>query len=169
MTRPRTPSSSIRGTDHFGRRLVSAFTLVLLFQFGTAVWFMVGQGYDRATAGLVPWGGLLALPLVALLIRAGMPRGPGTRWGRLGRAMLAAAGLYVLAVLGPAWIILSLLDLGSPFSEFWWILGISSPALILMLTLLKTPAGRQWLFGALLAGGGGVGILLVRAFVFSFF
>lgn len=87
----------------------------------------------------------------------------------MGQALAMSVALYLAGVFGPAWIILNVLDLGSPFTEFWWILGSISTSLVMMLTLQKAPEGRQRVFGAFLAVGGGAGILLMRAFVFSFF
>lgn len=151
------------------RSLFTAILLLWILQLGIMAWFMVGQGYDRATAALLPRLGLLALPLMALLIRAGMPRATKTRLARFSQAMLQAAALYAMSLLLPGWIILALMNLESPFSELWWILGASTTVVVSLLTVLKAPRSIWWLFAGALAGSAIAGILLVRTIVFSFF
>ena len=151
------------------RSLFTAILLLWMLQLGIMAWFMVGQGYDRATAALLPRLGLLAIPLMALLIRAGMPRAITTRLARFSKAMLQAGALYAMSLLLPGWIILYLMNLESPFSELWWILGASTAVLVGLLTVLKAPRSTWWLFAGALAGSAIAGILLVRTIVFSFF
>jgi len=150
-------------------RLLSSLLIVWLSQFGIAVWFMVGQGYDRATAGLVPWVGVVLLPLIAWLMRVGM-RAQKDPWARkAGKALVQAAGLYAMGLIVPALVILNLLDLSSPFDELWWMMGCATAILAAILYRLKSPEPKSALFGVLLLLGSVASIPGWRAFVLSFF
>jgi hypothetical protein len=157
------------------RRILSSLVLVWMAQFGIAIWFMIGQGYDRATADLIPIAGMGIVPAFAWLIRAGLPTLEGTTAKRMGKAMIQAATLYLVGVIVPAQAVLRGLSFSSPFDELWWLLGLSSGMLAAYLAFTKglshsSQAGSRCLvISALIILGSGASVLLWRAFVFSFF
>ena len=162
MFAPDTASSPIAS------RVLSTVVLSVLLQFGVLAWFLVGQGYDRATANLIPQAGVLAVPLLALLLMTGTSASsPGA--ARYRKAVLRMAILYVLGVLVPGLAILHLVPFTSPFDELWWIMGSVT---VVCGGLAAWWAGlfrAGWIPSVLLAV-----ILLAsafgwRAFLFSFF
>lgn len=156
-------------------RGVSALVLVWVAQFGVVLWFMIGQGYDRATANLVPWVGLAMLPLWAWLLRIGLPDVAGGRIVRAARALGHAAALYIAGLIVPAQVILHGFSLSSPFDELWWVLGSATVILAVGLAWSKSFSRRSMAgprgvpIGLLIVLGSGASVPLWRAFIFSFF
>ncbi len=150
-------------------RLFSGLAIVWLSQFGIILWFMIGQGYDRATAGLVPLGGLALIPLVAWAVRAGLPALEDSTIKRLGMAHGQALALYVFGILVPAWIILRLLALPSPFLELWWMVGASTVILGSLVYYWKTPTYQRAFFALFFLVGCVASLPGWRLLIFSFF
>lgn len=156
-------------------RLGSALAIVWLGQFGIVLWFMIGQGYDRATADLIPIVGLAMLPIIAWLLRSGLPELKGPRSRRMGRAMLQAAILYAMGLIVPAQVILHGIPFSSPFDELWWMLGSATTVLAAMLIWRKgyldgsARSARGVGFALLLLLGSALSLPGWRVFVFGFF
>ena len=157
------------------RRVFSALAFVWLAQFGIALWFMIGQGYDRATADLVPIAGLGMVPVFAWLLRSGLPNLAGSKAKRIGMAMLYAVALYLIGLIVPAQAVLHGFPFTSPFDELWWLLGSATAVTATILAYTKgwaraAKAGSKGLvMGVLILLGSGVSVPLWRVFVFSFF
>lgn len=165
-------AGSMRGTTTnrmTAIRLATALLLIWTLQFGIVLWFMIGQGYDRATATQIPWAGVLLLPIFGLLVRSGLPRVDGSRVKKVGIALVQAAGLYLGGVLVPGWVILHGLLLTSPFDELWWMLGASTILIWGLLVMLKSPKDRRTLYAVLLFLGSAAALPGWRLFVLAFF
>lgn len=156
-------------------RGVSALVLVWVAQFGVVLWFMIGQGYDRATAIMVPWAGLAMLPMWAWLLRIGLPDVAGGSIVRAVRALGHAAALYIAGLIVPAQVTLRGFSLSSPFDELWWVLGSATVILAVGLAWSKgfsrrSMAGPRGVpIGLLIVLGSGASVPLWRALIFSFF
>jgi len=151
------------------RRVLTAAVLLWIVQLGIMAWFMVGQGYDRSTAAMLPWFGLLLVPVMAVLMRAGMPPWSPSRSIRMARSVAVAGILYLIGVLVPGWIVTTVMHLDSPFTELWSILTMSTALVVLGLVGHKAPPHLRWHFLAVLILSGAAGWMLVRRIVFSFF
>lgn len=157
-----TPTSSIAS------RVLRAIVLLALLQFGVLVWFLIGQGYDRATANLIPQAGVLAVPLLACLLISGT-RSESSWWVRYRSAVLRMAIVYAVGILVPGWVILHLVPFTSPFDELWWILGSVT---VVSGGLAGWWAGivwAGWIPLVLMASGALASALGWRALLFSFF
>lgn len=150
------------------RRVLTGALLVVLCQFGITVWFMIGQGYDRATANLVPVIAALLIPVLALLMKSGTNVTAGT-WVRYRTSLLGTVLLYGIGVLMPAAFVLHVHAFSSPFDELWWILGGSTvlgSAIVLAWKGLVPGLWLGWASFLLIVAGGVFGL---RQVVFSFF
>ena len=147
-------------------RLFSGALTVAVWQFAVLAWFLVGQGYDRTTAGMVAWGSWALVPLLAFLLLTGVEV-TDNRWLRYRDAVVRSALLAALGVWIPAILVVAVMPLKSPFAELWWMLAGA--------TLISGTLTARWqrlssfperLLFALVIGGA---ILVWRQLLFSFF
>lgn len=171
MTRT-SPSLNLRG------RLLPGLLLLWASQFGLALWFMVGQGYDRATAEIVPVIGLGLLPLMALAFsfneafRYAVERvagGKSSRMALMPAMMVLFLLLFGLCIIAPALVVLRLVQPPGPFDELWLMLGATTVMLGSAIHVMTAPKGKQAFHALFFLIGAAVGLILIRLFVFSFF
>jgi len=161
----------------FGR-LISSFSVIAIIQFGVGIWFMVGQGYDRATAGIVLQYAALLIPLGGLVLfyiapfRAAMERWFGERPNLALGYLPMTAFVAVVVALGvgvPAFTTFVILEPASPFSELWIFMGGISMALGSLIYFILKPASHQRIFALVFLGLNAIILIGMRMFVFSFF
>jgi len=159
-------------------RLFPGLLLLWTSQFGLALWFMVGQGFDRSTAEIVPVMGIGLLPLMALAFsfneafRCAVERVAGKKSSRMAlmpAMMVLFLLLFGLTILAPALVVLGLLQPPGPFEELWLMLGATTVLLGTAIHVITAPKGKQAFHALFFLIGAAVGLILIRLFVFSFF
>ena len=165
-------------TLNLSGRLLPGLLLLWASQFGLAIWFMVGQGYDRSTAEIVPVVGVGLMPLMAFAFtfneafRFAIEVVVGAKPSRMA-AMPAMMVLFLsffgLCIIGPALVVLKLIQPSGPFSELWLMLGTTTVLLGAAIHVITAPKGKQAFHAFYFLIGAALGLVLVRFFVFSFF
>ena len=160
-----------------GRALVAVLLLGLVL-FGIAMWFMVGQGYDRATARIVPQAALAIIPVLSAVLyfhsptRQAMELVFGRRPRFLGGWVATMAFLFglLMATVGLAWALVFLvLKPASPFQELWYFLGGTTMLTGGILYAVYAPVAYRALYALSILIGYGAVLVSVRSFILAFF
>ncbi len=159
-------------------RLLPGMALLWGSQLGLAIWFLVGQGYDRTSAEIVPVIGLGMLPLTALAYSYNMAfcnfveqvvgKKP-SRLALLPAMMVLFLLFFALCIVGPALIVLKLIQPPGPFEELWLMLAATTVLHGTAIHFLTVPEGRQAFYALSFLIGASLGLILIRILVFSFF